>query len=93
MDLRDGGRSLWNFNFANGVIFGTNFHGIGVLLGKLVEHPAVVGITAECARNKSPHNAGLTTVAMANAEWIDHINSLQGIKALVDFITNHTMYM
>lgn len=94
LDLRDGGRSLLNFKFANGIIIiGTNYHVIGVLVGKLVEHPAVVGITAECAGNKSPHNAGPTTVAMANAEWIDHINSLQGIKPQVAFITNHTMYM
>ena len=94
LDLRDGGRSLLNLKFANDIIIiGTNYHLIGVLVGKLVEHPAVVGITAECAGNKSPHNAGPTTVAMANAEWIDHINSLPGIKPQVAFITNHTMYM
>ena len=29
--------------------------------------------------NKSPDNAGATTVTIANAEWIDHINSSQGV--------------
>ena len=56
------------------------------------------GITIECTENKSPHNTSPTTVTIADAEWIDHIGSSQGIKPQVAQMhvddgtgTNHNM--
>ena len=78
LDLRDGGRSLLDLRFADDtMLFGTNCHVIGVPLSKLVEKKIFCrgGITVECGENKSGNNAGPTTVAIADAEWIDHIMS------------------
>ena len=53
LDLCDGGRSLLDLRFADDMlIFGTDYHVIGVLLGKLVENLAAVGLQLNAQKTK-----------------------------------------
>ena len=53
LDLRDGGRSLLDLRFADDIlIFGTDYHVIGVLLDKLVENLAAVGLQLNALKTK-----------------------------------------
>ena len=53
LDLRDGGRSLLDLRFADDIlIFGTDYHVIGVLLNKLVENLAAVGLQLNAQKTK-----------------------------------------
>ena len=53
LDLRDGGRSLLDLRFADDIlIFGTDYHVIGVLLDKLVENLAAVGLQLNAQKTK-----------------------------------------
>ena len=53
LDLCDGGRSLLDLRFADDIlIFGTNYHVIGVLLDKLVENLAAVGLQLNAQKTK-----------------------------------------
>ena len=53
LDLCDGGRSLLDLRFADDIlIFGTNYHVIGVLLDKLVENLAAVGLQLNTQKTK-----------------------------------------
>ena len=54
LDLRDGGRSLLDLRFADDIlIFGTDYHIIGVLLDKLVENLAAVGLQLNAQKTKT----------------------------------------
>ena len=53
LDLCDGGRSLLDLRFADDIlIFGPNYHVIGVLLDKLVENLAAVGLQLNTQKTK-----------------------------------------
>ena len=53
LNLDDGGRSLLDLRFADDIlIFGTNYHVIGVLLDKLVENLAGVGLQLNAQKTK-----------------------------------------
>ena len=53
LDLRDGGRSLLDLRFANDfLIFGTDYHVIGVLLNKLVENLGALGLQLNAQETK-----------------------------------------
>ena len=53
LDLCDGGRSLLDLRFADDIlIFGTDYHVIGVLLDKLVENLTTVGLQLNTEKTK-----------------------------------------
>ena len=53
LDLRDGGPALLDFRFADDIwIFGTSYHVISVLLDKLVENLAAVGLQLNVDKTK-----------------------------------------
>ena len=53
LDLRDGGQSLLDSGFANDILTcGTDYHVIGVLLDKLVENFATMGLQLDAQKTK-----------------------------------------